>query len=391
MSSPMTFRDIVVAPTTDIRGWPYTVECRAGPIWPEWEAQRLARHCHGREPAPFDAEPAMPARIAETIGEAIWCGPICGHFGHQVADFSMRMVEAAHLTELPLLFTRNSAFPGSIPGFFWAILDRFAVPRDRVRIAQDGARVATLHVLPQAERQFAVPPSKDYLALLERVCVPASAEDVAGRAVFVSRSRIEPVARKGCIAGEAYLDQALAAAGVVVIHPERLPLPRQLGVYASAGKLLFSEGSAVHGLQLGGRIGAEVFVLARRPRYRLGRSCLVARTPRLDYLEPGTVLVHGQRRDGGEARSAGITILDAPQLRMAIGGALGVNLDAVWDQSAYEAAIRADLRLWLAHWAQVRYRFKLGDTDTGMVCTALRAVPWLADVAAEVEAAWARR
>lgn len=62
-----------------------------GPIWPDWDNRDVERHC--RNGKPVDRRPAE-ALTDETcdIDNAFWCGFVDQHFGHQIADFMMRVI-----------------------------------------------------------------------------------------------------------------------------------------------------------------------------------------------------------------------------------------------------------------------------------------------------------
>ena len=63
------------------------------------------------------------------------------------------------------------------------------------------------------------------------------------------------------IAGEPYLEDVLRRSWVRVLRPETVPLAEQLRNYRAATDIVFAEGSALHALQLLGRVDADVAVL----------------------------------------------------------------------------------------------------------------------------------
>ena len=78
-------------------------------------------------------------------------------FGHQVADFSMRLVlMRATWPDLPIAFASRPDLGyhsrDSAPPWFGAILDWLGVPAERVRIITAPTRVRELYVAPQAEQ-----------------------------------------------------------------------------------------------------------------------------------------------------------------------------------------------------------------------------------------------
>jgi hypothetical protein len=344
---PISFRNVIVTPTAAILHRPLPVEFQGGPAWPDFESQRAARHLRGKEAKPFDTAPDVPAAPpAESLAEALWCGPLCPHFGHAIADYGGRIAVSAHLRPgLPLLFSHRGE--EEAPPFFAGLLRQLGVEASRAVILRRPVRVGLLHVFPQAERLQGPAPDPAYLDLLQRHGAGDTDPELAGRTVFLSRSKVRADTLIGRIAGEAYLDEALRRAGVIVAYPEELPLAEQMRLYRSAGRLLFSEGSALHGLQLLGRIRAEVGVLVRRPGSRMAGNAVRPRAARLHWLEAMAGLVRGRRRDGvGFDVSRGLAVPDAAALQEVLGARFGIHLAPHWDAGEFRAAVLADLQRW---------------------------------------------
>jgi hypothetical protein len=369
------FRDVVVAPTESVVGKRTRAEFQGGPLWPDFAGRVAVRHCRGTPPLPFDVAPTPPAQVDDGIEAAIWCGPICPHFGHGIADFAMRIADSAHRTDLPLLFSHWPGGGTRRPAWFDGILAQFGVPETRLLIRDAPIRVARLHVFPQAERIGGTAPAAAYLDLLDRVTPGDVDEALAGATVFVSRSRIHRLTLAGRIAGETWLDRAMAAAGAVVLHPETRPLAEQLRLYRSARRLVFSEGSALHALQLLGRIRAEVSVLVRRPGVRMAGRAIGARTGQVHWLEPLRGVVAGRGHEAGRPdASRALTLLDATALREAIGETTGLSLAPHWDEAAWEEAWRRDLSRWLRARAERVRGGPKEDDDAAAVRRSLEAL-----------------
>lgn len=99
--------------------------------------------------------------------------------------------------------------------------------------------------------------------------------------------------------GENYLCSILENDGFKVIYPEELSIFEQLRIYYNAKILVFTEGSAIHTLQLLGRVPTKVYVINRRRGSYVGKWQLSYRVssvsyidvvlneePRLTYIEP---------------------------------------------------------------------------------------------------------
>ena len=163
----------------------------------------------------------------------------------------------------------------------------------------------------------------------------------------------------GTVSGEG-LAQVMAgvleAAGVRVVAPEALSLRDQLELYHSADPLIFSEGSALHGLQLLGRGLGHVAVLCRRPKgVGLARASLAPRAGALSYHQVLRDIVALLNPQGQEVPALALTLLE-PGALLASLREVGVPVDHLWDPAAFAEAELRDIEAWLArprkpqHW-----------------------------------------
>lgn len=338
----LEFADVTVYPTQHLVFGNFARIFRGGPDWPYFPVQTILRHCRGPIPLPCDSRPETSDAPPDLAGPALWCGAITPHFGHMIADFGTRLPASGRFDpDLPLVFSiwdRPGAEP---PPAFWQMIDHLGIARARVRLVRRPTRFARLRALPQGERLAGGLPSRRHLALLDAIAGPAPEPDLGF--VYVSRARLA----QGRIAGEGVLERALAAAGVQVFHPEHASLAAQIALYRRARHLVFAEGSALHALQLVGRIAAEVSVLARRPRTLMGAALLLRRTPRLRYLRAVRGLVCGLRPDGRPHQAAGISVLD-PDRCLAEFARAGIDLAPHWDEEAFARATADDIAAWAA-------------------------------------------
>ncbi len=334
-----TFTNIIVHPVQEMRDPATRVFFRGGPDWPHFHAQVLARHCWGPIPWPVDSKPRPADGVPETADAGIWCGPIAGHFGHMIGDFAMRIAESGRVEPgLPLVFSSR----GRPPAFFWDAIEHLGIERSRIMLVRKATRFARLSVVPQAERRFGGGPSRAHLDMMDAIAGPAPADrDI--RFLFVSRAN-RPY---GHFAGASYLDEVLAAAGVTVFHPETVNLREQLRLYRRAQCLIFSEGSAVHALQLLGRLDAAIVVLNRRPGKRIAAASLRPRARSLRYVEATRALVHGLQASGKPQPARGISILDEQRCIAAL-ASIGVDVTPFWEARAYAGRRDADIAEWMA-------------------------------------------
>ena len=89
----LAFDDVPILPYTFLNDRDRKVGGRAhqgGPLWPDWDLQTAARHCRCGQPID---DPPETRPIEETIdGPVAWAGAILTHFGHQIAEFSTRIL-----------------------------------------------------------------------------------------------------------------------------------------------------------------------------------------------------------------------------------------------------------------------------------------------------------
>lgn len=341
-----TFAGITVYPTQELlRHLSGGALFRGGPDWPHFRTQLYARHCWRRIPSPVDARPQPTGGALETAESGIWCGPICAHFGHMIADFGMRIAGSAHChPTMPLVFSVRDQADAEPPPFFWQMLDHLRIARDRVMLVRKPTRFARLAVLPQAERRFGGGPSRAHLRMMDAIAAadPAPVRDLDW--LFVSRA----YQSRGRFAGEPYLDQVLAAAGVTVFHPENVDLPTQLQYYRRARRLLFSEGSAVHALQLLGHIDADIVVLVRRPRNRVAAASLRSRARSLRYVNVTRGVVHGLNHAGLPQRPSGVSVIEEERLIPSL-RTLGIEIAPFWEPERYRERRDMEIAAWTSY------------------------------------------
>ena len=387
-----SYRNILVHPTQEMRP-PDGAAFRGGPEWPRFSLQIYARHCWHSIARPIDARPlaarqewpyfdprylplfwpqiyadrqlspddpaALPLLAAshtpltdntpDVLDAGIWCGPIVLHFGETVANHGMRIAPSSLIdATTPLVFSMPPIRQLEPPSYFWEILEHLSIDKRRVLLIRKPTRFRLLHVLPQAERLYcklfwAGGPSRRHLRMMDAIVAAQGPVERDLDRVFVSRARLA----EGHFAGESYLDEAMTAAGVTVLHPETVDVHSQMRTYRRARCLIFSEGSAVHALQLLGHLDADLIVLARRPQYRLSPNSLRPRVRSLRYVQAVHRLIHGLSPSGRPILRAGITILDEQRLLTGLKSA-GIDLTPVWDSRAYAAHRDSDIAAWLA-------------------------------------------
>lgn len=323
-----------------------------GVHWPDFDIQHDARHLRSGVPVcQLPPQPASePARLA---GEAVFIGVVDNHFGHIVSETFPRIPQSLlEHPDLPPVFTAarhgrqvRDRLAKTPPPAFKAVMDWVGLPLDRAVFINTPTVCDRLWVAAQAEHVNGPPPSEGYLDLLDRLARQRGCQITPDGAVYVTRAQLRP--GLGGHAGEAYLVEALSALGVRVIAPERLPLAEQLASYAGARRLIFAEGSAIHGRQLLGRIDQDIDVIVRRPGRRMALGQLMPRCNLTGYIPATGGAIGFVGEDGRTPQHATVALYDLPVL-FDYFGAIGVALDAVWDHEAYCVARDGFVLDWLA-------------------------------------------
>jgi hypothetical protein len=337
----LTFRDIVVTPYSDLVDVPWGGEYhRGGPQWPEWSTQTAARHC--KRGVPIDLKPYKAEPTSTLTGPVAWGGGVVWHFGHQIADFTTRLLPTlAEMPDARFAFSSHAVFDwfrsmDNTPAFLRAVLDWFGIPGERIDIIAEPTLVERLVVAPQGEQNPEPGPEAWYLDQLDAHTRSRLGEVERDGSLYVSRA-----GQRARFAGETYLEVVLAEAGFRVLRPEVLSIEDQLRAYAGAESIVFAEGSAIHGVQLTGRALGDVTVLVRRTDRRLGEAALRPRARSLHYIDAVRGLVQGLDIGGQPADYRGLSILD-PEKLLAV-----LPIGRAWDQKAFDAALNADVEEWL--------------------------------------------
>ena len=314
---------------------------RGGPIWPEWNEGAGYRHFRGN--LPMDDKPTPAANYVNVSEPLCWCGPVTGHFGHQIANFSSRIPCYRDLDATYCFALKDDSAISSLddcPQFFRELLAWFEIPPERVLLVCKPIIARKTYCAPQQE-QIGSPPSAEFLEFLTALTRRSGISGVEKTGnYFIPKTS----GNFGTIAGEAYVSKIAAQNGCKIVNPETLPLLDQLRLYASARTLVFTEGSALHGLQLLGRNIGDVHVLVRRPGTRLAEENIAPRCRSLTYHEIGD-LVCGLTQVNSPENWKGITVPDSERLKNAFSKA-GVSLSG-FSEDQFQDAVEQNVMRWL--------------------------------------------
>ena len=338
MTQLTLFKDVPVVPVTRV----HQHVALGGPIWPGFASQTWVRHC--RERRPSDDRPDLPERLLPMAGPAIWGGFLDSHFGHFVAEHLPRL--AMSLRERPAdayLFTVEPGMTRTgLGNWVWQIFEWIGLPQAQVHLVTEALYVAELRVAPQAEMLARVAPQPDYLDLIAAWGTKLMPQKVP--LAYVSRLGL-PQKGGGAHAGESYLVQVLRRLGVAVLDPGRASISEQMATYAGAGRLVFAEGSALHGRQLLGRLPQEIEVLRRRPEKAMAQAHLRPRCRKLTYHDLSAGQLMAYWKSGATRPDPALSLYDVPNL-FRIFQDFGIDLAANWDAGEFRLAQLADVADW---------------------------------------------
>lgn len=336
-----TFSDIPVVPTTHI-------DHRAdgtcgGPVWPDWKSRVAERHCRNQKPADQLPAEQEPCGVFD-LDHAFWCGHVDQHFGHQIADFSMRIIPSRFIDpKAKLVFST-----GTKPALPWFVdLMRWCnVEPGSLFVVQQPIMFRHLSVVGQPEQLWgAAAPAEEHLDVMDRFMATKPKLPVASdKIVFVSRAAIH--ASKSRFAGERYIEQCVEEAGGFVFRPETASIAEQMTVYRSAKRLVFSQGSALHLLQLTGRGLGAVYILESRPGASNFLPFLQPRCKLVQLLNVAPRLIAGLNIYGEREDPAGIGIA-RPELLVQVFREAGLDIGPCFRNETFRRAALDDVVNWV--------------------------------------------
>lgn len=292
----------------------------------------LAHPCH------HDGSNTWPVRRERLF----WCGPVCHHFGHQIADFGSRALLASLDQKGGSLLWQRFGPGSDRPLQPWQrqLLDYINPGQKPIVWLDQPIRAERLVVIPQQARMRAAPTVAHLVALtwLETRLPPIPPIPW----LYVSRTRFAPcfdrAGLKGGFAGELQLETLLAERGVVVLHPHECSVEEQLCHYRAARVVVVAEGSAQHGLELLGYDDSKkVVVICRRPQLPGMALPLQARFPQAVFVQ----LVQQLWAAEGDVPWNGLAVLRmAPLIRALAQAGLPMSLE---DAALLEGAAQLQL------------------------------------------------
>ena len=311
-----------------------------------WTGDVILQHLRlGKGDELFDINevtPADPEHFADAPlipGAAVYAGPFMNHFGHMVADGMHRLWAVTVYPELrdaAIVFQVKPGRNYTTPPWFLDILAIFGISPAQILPISGPTRFERLYIPRQGRVLGGKTLIENYAKLFPiRPLVP---EQGSAAKLYISRLKHR---HTGSYLGETLIETLLARSGFEIVTPEETSLDALLRKFVGAELIVFSEGSAIHNLELTGRIAARAFVIGRRggTEDRFGPILSTACSEWRVHEDLGaTVVLDWDKRRNGPARARGCSFVDLPALVRALAEFGGVALPVPDDQEARDAA-----------------------------------------------------
>lgn len=285
-----TFNNTIVQPYT--RKEEFGKKFCGGAMLPEG-TDPFVRHQRGKDF--YDVPPAHDETIKPSrylAGEYLFAGALVGHFGHQISEFTHRLWP---LFKRPykVIFVASDGYT-QVPAFLKELVAFFG--GESIVVVSEHTIVEKLTIAESGK--FLTQPVKQwYLEKLNEFWSrkPCN-KDLYPKKLAVLRSHLQT----GRIVGERHLEDHLKEAGYFLFRPEDFGLIEQINFYRAADSVIFSEGSAIHGLDVAPSIAAKAIVLMRRTGSRIGKDTLEPRCAHYHEFDEVTAITTLSSKGGND-------------------------------------------------------------------------------------------
>jgi hypothetical protein len=293
------------------------------------------------------------SKLAELKGDFVLIGPIYHHFGHMMAEMIHRILPTKE--KFPniskyIVISGDSNKDNQVLGqrhpqaFYLSLLNLFDIKPEDVVVINKPTVIERISITEQGSDLLGGP--KDwYLDLLDKFMaerlMPRFFNKKRPVNIYVSRSSLSA----GIIAGESYIEKLLTDFGFSTVHPELLSFNEQMEIYASAQNIIFSEGSAIHGLELFGRLKFKnLGIIARRSGDCVCFNKML--TPRCQkvFIAESVYLgsIWSRKHSDTPVATQGIALFNLNNLFNFL-GQFGINIKEIFSISDFLEASEADL------------------------------------------------
>lgn len=211
---------------------------------------------------PFE-RPAGP--VTELSGTWLWGGVMWRYFAHFIVESVGRLwaLDAPDMEQPKgiLFIPRRPSGETELVTFQTGFFHQMGIDLP-IRVLSEPTRVERLIVPGQGFGLGDISAGTEPFRRFTRTRFGANVEPEGSEKLYISRSRLGP--RRGALLGEERIEQALAAQGYEIFHPERHDIQTQIARYKAARKIVASEGSALHLYAFCGSANQEVAVIPRR-------------------------------------------------------------------------------------------------------------------------------
>ena len=295
-----------------------------------------------------DLLPEESSNIELVEYPVIYGGPIFYHFGHFIAE-SIHRIYAKHqfnkFKNCKIAFHASGSKKRDLLPWMVSVLKVLGIKSKDVLLIDKPIRFSTL-VVPKPGRILGGRNLfQDYNSLFPLAPIKISPQNAA-KILYVSRS--EHIFSGGYL-GEALVEDILEEHGVRVVRPESLPLSDFLSLFLQAEKIIASEGSAIHNLELCGKTNVEIFLIARRSgakaRFQSVLENLTDRSVIFEQMNSGVALEWDWKKNTA-SRSRAVSFVDIPALLQSISEFSNIQFSSV-HPSVIRTHILADLARYL--------------------------------------------
>lgn len=200
-----------------------------------------------------------PPATDRLTGRHIWGGIYFGHFGHFLAETLSRTWAVPSCYAQSLIFIPKH---GVLKGFqgYQADFCRLLQIDIPITIIREPTEVEELIVPGQGFGLGKISEgTPEFRAMMQNMAKSIRAD--GPEKIYISRTQFNG---KGGILGERFLEANMEAAGYTIVHPQRMPLEKQLALYKAATHVVGLDSSAFHLFGFVARPEQKAAIILRR-------------------------------------------------------------------------------------------------------------------------------